>query len=43
MARQERGEKPNPFIAPNEFPAFIENAERTFMQRLQEERKQLGG
>jgi metallo-beta-lactamase class B len=43
MARNQRGEKPNPFIAPNEFSAFVENAERLFMQRLQEERKQLGG
>ena len=43
MQRKQRGEKPNPFIAPDEFPAFIENAERIFMQQLRQEQKQLGG
>ena len=43
MRRVELGEKPNPFIVPGEFTAFLQKAEEAFQQRLRQEQKQLGG
>jgi metallo-beta-lactamase class B len=41
--RLERGEKPNPFIAPSAYRNFISRAESEFREKLQREQKQFGG
>jgi metallo-beta-lactamase class B len=37
--RLERGEKPNPFVDATAFKKFVEQAERKFVNQLEQERK----